>query len=127
MVTSSTGERLKVFISYSRMDSSEFADELVAGLEIAGFAPFLDRRDITSGEDWEARLGALIQLRQAAPTTPLVFVNISDPIGSGLVSSLAYPGRQYHGLHQLRIVDGREMAGNPERHRAEHNPCSGYL
>src|SRR5262249_5294803 len=50
-----------VFISYSRTDSSEFADELVAFLEIAGFAPFLDRRDITHGEDWEARLGALIQ------------------------------------------------------------------
>ena len=61
MVTSSTDERLKVFISYSRTDSSEFADELVAGLDLAGFAPFLDRRDITQGEDWEARLGALIQ------------------------------------------------------------------
>jgi putative ABC transport system substrate-binding protein len=27
---------------------------------------------------------ATTALRQAAPTTPLVFVNISDPIGSGL-------------------------------------------
>ena len=34
-----TGEKLKVFISYSRRDSAAFADELVAGLELAGFAP----------------------------------------------------------------------------------------
>ena len=55
------GQKLKVFISYSRKDSSDFADELVAGLELAGFAPFLDRHDIAAGEDWEARLGGLIQ------------------------------------------------------------------
>ena len=54
------GQRLKVFISYSRKDSSDFADELVAGLELAGFAPFIDRHDIAAGEDWEARLGGLI-------------------------------------------------------------------
>src|SRR5215470_6902825 len=54
-------EKLKVFISYSRKDSAEFADELVAGLEYGGFAPFLDRHDIAAGEDWEARLGGLIE------------------------------------------------------------------
>src|ERR1700736_2930138 len=61
MVESATGEKLKVFISYSRRDSSDFADELVAGLDLAGFAPFLDRHDIAAGEDWEMRLGGLIQ------------------------------------------------------------------
>jgi hypothetical protein len=55
------GQRLKVFLSYSRRDSSEFADELVGGLELAGFAPFFDRHDIAAGEDWEARLGGLMQ------------------------------------------------------------------
>jgi formylglycine-generating enzyme required for sulfatase activity len=54
-------EKLKVFISYSRRDSSEFAEELVGMLEIAGFAPFLDRHDIAAGEDWEQRLGGLIR------------------------------------------------------------------
>jgi hypothetical protein len=61
MAESTAGQKLKVFISYSRRDSSDFADELVAGLELAGFAPFLDRHDIVAGEDWEARLGDLIQ------------------------------------------------------------------
>ena len=54
------GEKLKVFISYSRKDWA-FADELVAGLEYGGFAPFLDRHDIAAGEEWEARLGGLIE------------------------------------------------------------------
>jgi len=53
-------QRLKVFLSYSRRDSSEFADDLIDGLELAGFAPFLEH-DIAAGEDWEARLGGLIQ------------------------------------------------------------------
>src|SRR6476620_4479335 len=61
MADAGGGEKLKVFISYSRRDSAEFADELVAGLELAGFAPFLDRHDIAAGEDWEARLRGLIE------------------------------------------------------------------
>jgi TIR domain len=61
MADPGAGEKLKVFISYSRKDSAEFADELVAGLELVGFAPFLDRHDIAAGEDWEARLGGLIE------------------------------------------------------------------
>jgi|HubBroStandDraft_5_1064220.scaffolds.fasta_scaffold15765_2 formylglycine-generating enzyme required for sulfatase activity len=59
-MASGRGDRLKVFISYSRRDSSEFVDELFAGLELAGFAPFLDRHDIVAGEKWEERLGGLI-------------------------------------------------------------------
>jgi len=54
-------ETLRVFISYARSDASAFADELMAGLEAAGFDPFLDRHDIVPGEDWETRLGKLLQ------------------------------------------------------------------
>jgi len=54
-------DRAKVFISYARRDSSDFAEELVAGLDLAGFAAFLDRHDIAAGEDWEVRLGGLIR------------------------------------------------------------------
>src|SRR5215471_5580323 len=61
MADPGVGEKLKVFISYSRKDSAEFADELLAGLKVAGFAPFLDRHDIAAGEDWEVRLGGLIE------------------------------------------------------------------
>ncbi len=51
---------LRVFISYARRDCTEFAEELLAGLDVAGFDPFLDKHDIAAGEDWEARLGGLI-------------------------------------------------------------------
>jgi formylglycine-generating enzyme required for sulfatase activity len=60
MAEAGASEKLKVFISYSRRDSTDFIDELVAGLELAGFAPFLDRHDIAAGEKWEERLGGLI-------------------------------------------------------------------
>jgi putative ABC transport system substrate-binding protein len=52
---------------------------------------------------------ATTALRQAAPTTPLVFVNISDPISSGLVSSLAYPGGNITGFTNYEFSMG-EMA-----------------
>src|SRR5262245_56960422 len=70
-------EKLKVFISYSRRDSTDFADELVAGLEYGGFAPFLDRHDIAAGEDWEARLGGLI-----AQSDTVVFVVSPEAVKS---------------------------------------------
>ena len=57
----SPAERLKVFISYARADGAALAEDLVTGLELASFEPFLDRHDIAAAEDWEARLGALIQ------------------------------------------------------------------
>ena len=61
MPATGSAERLKVFISYSRRDSSDFAKELLSGLELLGFAPLLDQHDISAGEDWEARLGGLIR------------------------------------------------------------------
>src|SRR5262249_25956478 len=61
MADAGAGEKLKVFISYSRKDSATFADELVAGLELAEFAPFLDPPDIASGGGGETRLGGLIE------------------------------------------------------------------
>jgi hypothetical protein len=36
MADAGAGEKLKVFISYSRRDSAAFADELVVGLEDRG-------------------------------------------------------------------------------------------
>src|SRR6516164_1350545 len=52
--------KLNVFISYSR-DDLAFADQLDAGLGLAGFAATIDRHGISAGEDWQTRLGALIR------------------------------------------------------------------
>jgi hypothetical protein len=35
-----SGDKLKVFIFYSRKDPAAFADELVVGLDVAGLGPF---------------------------------------------------------------------------------------
>ena len=60
---------VKVFISYSRADAA-FADELAAGLEYGGqFEVTIDRHSIIEGEEWKARLGALI-----ADADTIVFV-----------------------------------------------------
>ncbi|HEY3623912.1 MAG TPA: TIR domain-containing protein, partial [Roseiarcus sp.] len=54
------GDRLNVFISYSR-DDLAFADQLRAALLGYDFAVTIDRESITSGEDWKKRLGLLIR------------------------------------------------------------------
>ena len=53
-------DKLRVFLSYSRLDSA-LADEIAAGLEFdGGFDVFMDRQDIHEGEQWKERLGTLI-------------------------------------------------------------------
>lgn len=49
---------------------------------------------------------ATTALRQAAPTTPLVFVNVTDPVSSGLVSSLAHPGGNITGFTNYEFSIG---------------------
>ena len=60
MADAGAGEKLKVFLSYSHKDSATFADELAAGLDVAGFAPFVDRHDIAAGEASDARVMGVI-------------------------------------------------------------------
>ncbi|MBV1694395.1 MAG: TIR domain-containing protein [Hyphomicrobiales bacterium] len=77
MATGTGGQHLKVFISYSRRDASAFADELLTGLRLTGFAPKLDLHDIAKGEAWEERLGKLI-----AEADTVVFVVTPQGIAS---------------------------------------------
>jgi hypothetical protein len=52
--------KLKVFIACSPTDE-DFAQELLAGLQLAGFDPYLDKHDLAGDEDWRMRLGRLIE------------------------------------------------------------------
>jgi TIR domain len=54
------GDKLNVFISYSR-DDLTFADQLDAALKLTGFGVTIDRLNISGGEEWKNRLGALIR------------------------------------------------------------------
>ena len=56
---SSDGEKLRVFISYSR-DDLDFANQLTAALDFSGFECFIDRVGISGGEEWKRSLGGLI-------------------------------------------------------------------
>jgi putative ABC transport system substrate-binding protein len=44
---------------------------------------------------------AIAALRQQTRTIPIVFVNVSDPVGQGFVESLARPGGKHHRVHRL--------------------------
>ena len=57
----SSTDRPKVFISYSRHDGGDLAEELVPGLALAGFEAYLDKHDIEKAVDWEERLNSLIR------------------------------------------------------------------
>jgi hypothetical protein len=54
------GNKLNVFISYSR-DDLGFSDQLDAALGLTGFNTTIDRHGISGGEDWKSRLGNLLR------------------------------------------------------------------
>ena len=62
---------------------------------------------------------AVFALQQATRTVPIVFVNTIDPVGAGLVDSLAQPGGN------VRIRNQREMAGAAQRDRASADASGG--
>jgi putative tryptophan/tyrosine transport system substrate-binding protein len=55
--------------------------------------------------------GAAVELQRESHTIPIVFVNASDPIGSGIVASLARPGGNLTGvLHLEASIVGKWLA-----------------
>ena len=61
---------------------------------------------------------AIATLQRAARNVPIVFTGIDDPVGSGLVESLAHPGGNTTGFMVGRIRLRREMAGAAQGDRA---------
>jgi putative ABC transport system substrate-binding protein len=51
-------------------------------------------------------------LQRESRTIPIVFVNVSDPVGSGFIESLSRPGRNFTGvlLYEPGIVGGKWLA-----------------
>jgi putative tryptophan/tyrosine transport system substrate-binding protein len=53
---------------------------------------------------------AVLAAKKASPTIPIVFASSSDPVRSGLVSSLAQPGGTITGLSQMAPdLDGKRL------------------
>jgi putative ABC transport system substrate-binding protein len=68
-------------------------------------------------------------LRQATRVIPIVFTQVSDPVGSGFVASLARPGGNITGFHNFETAIGgkwlevlREIAPGVHRVAVVHNP-----
>ena len=53
-------------------------------------------------------------LRRATRTVPIVFTNVPDPVGAGLVNSLAHPGGNATGLSSMNV----ELAASRSRRSA---------
>ena len=49
-------------------------------------------------------------VRDATSTIPVVFVGLSDPVASGIVSNLARPDRQRYRLHAVQAFAKRQVA-----------------
>src|SRR5437016_5133554 len=74
------GRNLQIEYRYSRAQPEQISS-LVA--ELVAFGPEVI---FASGPQ------NVIGVHAAAPTIPLVFINVADPVGVGLVESLAHPG-----------------------------------
>src|SRR5262249_39777006 len=60
MTQNSPHAERRIFISYARADA-DFANQLVADLEIAGHDCWIDTRDIKAGEKWGDAIGEAIR------------------------------------------------------------------
>ena len=73
----------------------------------------------------------LVPLLQATRSVPIVFVNVSDPVGAGFVASLARPGRNATGFTQFEYgMSGKwlellkEIAPNVKRAAMLRDPTT---
>src|SRR5262249_3667174 len=72
-----------------------------------------------------------VALKQAAGQIPIVFVQVTDPVGAGLVASLAQPGGNVTGFTNFEFSMGakwvellREIDHDVERVGALYNPAT---
>ena len=94
----------------------------IAAEELIGLQPDLI---LTSGSL------PVVELARETHTIPIVFVAVSDPIGSGLVASLAHPGGNITGFTNSEYSIGgkslqtiKEIAPNVERAGVLFNPAT---
>src|SRR2546422_4032038 len=66
-------------------------------------------------------------LMRATRTIPIVFVAVSDPIGSGFVASMARPDGNIHRLHGPAREHRREISRDVERDGAAARPCCHHV
>ena len=69
-----------------------------------------------------ATVGPLLQTTR---TVPIVFAQVTDPVGAGFIDSLAHPGGQCHGFLAVRVFHQRKMARIAQRDRTACDASGG--
>jgi len=96
-------DKLRVFISYSRKDST-FADLVVAALEARGLSPTIDTRDLPTLEDWRRELLGFIRTADA-----VVFIvspnSISSPVCAWEVEQVTALNKRLAPIVLERVAD----------------------
>jgi ABC-type uncharacterized transport system substrate-binding protein len=77
---------------------ARITNELLLERGIHSRADIAGSRPVRSGASL-----AIAALRQQTRTIPIVFVNVSDPVGQGFVESLARPGGNITGFTRGRV------------------------
>ena len=68
---------------------------------------------------------ALAPLLQATHTVPIVFASVADPVGAGLIESMAHPGGNATGFVQFEYTLSGKWLELLQRDRAEREANSG--
>lgn len=113
------GRNLRVDVRWPGPDTDRIR---IAAKELIGLQPDLI---LTSGSL------PVVELARETRTIPIVFAAVSDPIGSGLVASLAHPGGNITGFTNSEYSIGgkwlqmiKEIAPNVERAGVLFNPAT---
>jgi putative tryptophan/tyrosine transport system substrate-binding protein len=64
-------------------------------------------------------------LQEATRTVPIVFVGVIDPVGAGLVDSLARPGGNTTGFTAFEYAIGAKMARTAQGDRTKRDASGG--
>jgi putative ABC transport system substrate-binding protein len=65
---------------------------------------------------------AVVALQHETRSIPIVFVNVADPVGQGIIASFAKPGGNTTGFGAFEIFNRREMGSGNERNCAVGHP-----
>ena len=73
-----------------------------------------------------ARGGSVaLALQRDAATIPVVFVQVTDPIGEGLVQNSGKARWQHHRVHEFRTINGHKVAGDRKGGRSDNQSGGG--
>src|SRR6516225_1126067 len=86
--------------------------------ELAGMAPDLILANSTP---------VMAVLREQRHTIPIVFTQVTDPVGEEPGAEFGAPGRSSHRLHQFRVLDRNQVAGDPQASSAARHARSARL